>query len=251
MIHYHGTPIASGKVAYVALKSGHGLVSFLSPQQLNVVTEYCQSFVVDNGAFSAWIKGEPIEDWQPYYDWVLNTVSKFPNFDWAIIPDVIDGDEEANDKLIQECPLDKNISAPVWHMHESIDRLKRLSREFRVVCLGSSGEYASVGTRKWKDRMGEVFNEICDEHGFPPCKLHGLRMLNPKLFTLMPLSSADSTNIGRNVGIDKQWGDGKKQPRNKELRAAVMRDNIETFNGASCWRGWDYKVDNSFVSEFE
>ena len=248
MIHYHGTPIASGKVAYSALKSGHALVSFLAPQQLNVVTEVCQSFVVDNGAFSAWSKGEPITDWKPYYDWV-RMCSKFPNFDWAIIPDVIDGDEVENDILLSECPLDKNISAPVWHMHESIERLQRLTKEYRVVCLGSSGDYATVGTRVWKDRMTFVLDSICDEYGFPPCKLHGLRMLNPKLFTLMPLHSADSTMIGRNVGIDKQWGDGRLQPRNKEIRAVVLRDRIETFNASSQWRGWEYTIDEVLQDE--
>lgn len=249
MIHYHGTPIASGKVAYSALKGGHALVSFLAPQQLNVVTEVCQSFVVDNGAYSAWSKGQPIEDWTPYYDWVINTVSKFPNFDWAIIPDVIDGSEADNDELLGQCPLSKDISAPVWHMHESIERLQRLSKDYRVVCLGSSGEYASVGTKKWRHRMEEVFNTVCDEHGFPPCKLHGLRMLNPKLFSLMPLHSADSTTVGRNVGIDKQWGSGRLQPRNKEVRAVVLRDRIETFNGASRWLGWDYVPDDVFSGE--
>lgn len=243
MIHYHGTPIASGKVAYSVLKCGHAFVSFISPQQLNVVTEVCQSFSVDNGAFSAWSKGEPITDWNPYYDWVLE-VSKFPNFDWAIIPDVIDGTEQDNDELLRLCPLSKEISAPVWHMHESFERLQRLCSEYRIVCLGSSGEYAAVGTNKWKQRIGEAFDLICDEHGFPPCKLHGLRMLNPKLFSKMPLSSADSTTVGRNVGMDKQWGSGRLQPRNKEVRGIVLKDRIETYNGASRWLGWEYSVDD-------
>lgn len=245
MIHYHGTPIASGKIAKVALEKGHALVSFLAQQQIHIVTEVCQSFVVDNGAFSAWRSGNPITDWKPYYDWVFE-VSKYPNFDWAIIPDVIDGTEEDNDLLIQQCPLPKHLSSPVWHMHESIERLLRLSSEFPVVCLGSSGEYSSVGTAKWKERMEEVFNSICDEDGFPPCKLHGLRMLNPKVFTKMPLHSADSVTVGRNVNIDKVWGCGRKQPRNKDVRAILMRDQIEGFNAASHWKGWDGQMDDIF-----
>ena len=103
MIHYHGTPISSDKVARLALEGGHALVSFASQQQMHLVTEMCQSFILDNGAFSAWRQGKPIVDWQPYYDWVFE-MSKYPNFDWAIIPDVIDGDECANDRLLIECP---------------------------------------------------------------------------------------------------------------------------------------------------
>ena len=243
MIHYHGTPISSDKVARVVLEGGHALVSFLAPQQAHLVTEMCQSFIVDNGAFSAWRSGKPITNWKPYYDWTLE-MSKYPNFDWAIIPDVIDGDEEANDTLLRECPLPKHLSSPVWHMHESVDRLQRLCSEYPVVCLGSSGEYSSVGTKKWRERMSEVFDTVCDEHGFPPCKLHGLRMLNPSLFTKMPLHSADSVTIGRNVNIDKVWGTGRKQPRTKAVRALLMKDQIEGFNGASQWKGWDYNQDS-------
>jgi hypothetical protein len=54
-------------------------------------------------------------------------------------------------------------------------------------------------------------------------------MLNPKVFTKLPLSSADSTNIGRNVGIDKAWS-GTYTPPSKEVRAQVMRARIESHN---------------------
>lgn len=248
MIHYHGTPIASGKVAKAAIEGGHAFVSFAAPQQLHLATELCQTFAVDNGAFSAWSSGNPVEDWTPYYEWVAE-VSKFPNFDWAIIPDVIDGTEEDNDRLINECPLPKEIAVPVWHMHESLDRLKRLCENHHRVCLGSSGEYSSVGTKVWKKRMGEALDFVCDEDGFPPCKFHGLRMLNPKIFSKMPLHSADSTTVGRNVGIDKQWGTGRLQPRNKDVRALVLKDRIESFNAASRWLGWDNVEDDIFAED--
>ena len=71
MIHYHGIPISSNKVARVVLEGGHALVSFLAPQQIHLVTEMCQSFILDNGAFSAWKSGKPITDWTPYYEWII------------------------------------------------------------------------------------------------------------------------------------------------------------------------------------
>jgi hypothetical protein len=70
---------------------------------------------------------------------------------------------------------------------------------------------------------------VCNPEGFPLLKLHGLRMLNPKVFTQLPLASADSTNIGRNVGIDKKWK-GTYTPSTKEMRAAVLRSRIEAHN---------------------
>lgn len=71
---------------------------------------------------------------------------------------------------------------------------------------------------------------ICDDMGRPVCKLHGLRMLDPGVFTRFPFASADSTNIGRNVGIDSHWKTGSYLPSGKPARAAVMRQRIESHN---------------------
>ena len=234
MIQYHGLPITPATAAVEAIGSGHAFVSFLHQQQLGLALEVCQSVAVDNGAFSAWSKGNPITDWQPYYKWV-GELKRHPAFDFAVIPDVIDGDEDCNDRLVSEWPHEKHVGAPVWHMHESFERLVRLCRDWPRVCLGSSGEYASVGTPKWWARMSMAMDRVCGNDGYPIAKLHGLRMLNPKVFTRLPLASADSTNIGRNVGIDTRWKTGGYPPATKESRARVMRQRIEVFFGAQRW----------------
>ena len=234
MIPYVGLPVTPATAAVAAVSGGHAFVSFAHPQQLGIATQYCQSFAVDNGAFPAWVNNRPITDWQPYYVWVAD-LCRYPNFTFAVIPDVIDGDENANDALIREWPAAlKRHGAPVWHMHESIDRLVRLAAEWHTVCIGSSGEYASVGSKTWWLRMADAMDAVCDADGFPICKLHGLRMLDPAVFSRLPLSSADSTNIGRNVGIDKNWT-GSYQPPTKEARAAVMRMILESNHGAVRW----------------
>jgi hypothetical protein len=76
---------------------------------------------------------------------------------------------------------------------------------------------------------------VCDGSGHPMAKLHGLRMLNPAVFSRLPLSSADSTNIGRNIGIDSRWKTGSYLAPTKESRAKVMRLRIENINGAQHW----------------
>jgi hypothetical protein len=60
-------------------------------------------------------------------------------------------------------------------------------------------------------------------------------MLDPAIFTKLPFSSADSTNIGRNVGSDVHWNHGNYLPPTKEARAQVMRSRIEAHNAPSCW----------------
>ncbi|MDR9993265.1 hypothetical protein PTZ59_24650, partial [Enterobacter hormaechei subsp. steigerwaltii] len=68
---------------------------------------------------------------------------------------------------------------------------------------------------------------------YPITKLHGLRMLNADIFRHIPLSSADSTNVARNIGIDKAWDKSAYAPASKETRAAVLVERIEAFNSAS------------------
>ena len=77
-------------------------------------------------------------------------------------------------------------------------------------------------------------NAITGSDGLPLTKLHGLRMLNPKIFTRLPLSSADSTNIARNIGIDSAWR-GTYLPPSKDVRALVMRERIESSHSARYW----------------
>lgn len=231
MIHYHGLPITPDICALKAVKCGHAFVSFAHAGQLGLAIESCQSFAIDNGAFTAWTSGNTIADWQPFYDWALD-VLRFANCDFAVIPDVIDGTEKDNDEMLKDCPLPVWSGAPVYHMHESLDRLERLVNTYPRIALGSSGDFSYVGDSRWWKRINEMMKVACYEDGRPKAKLHGLRMLDPAIFSILPLASADSTNIGRNIGIDKKWT-GSYRPATKEGRTVVMRERIENFNGAT------------------
>lgn len=230
MIHYHGTPISGPRQDTARFLTGrHALVPFPRQDDMGVVAEFCHSFVFDNGAFSAWRKGEPVSDWNPYYSW-CDTWYRHPGFDWALIPDVIDGNESDNDALVADWP--KHIrGVPVWHLHESVDRLVALANRWEVVALGSSGEWATPGTEGWWKRMNDALPHICDHIGRPMCRLHGLRMLNPKVFSKLPLSSADSTNAGVNCN-GSQWDKAVYKPATTWQRATVIADRVESFNSS-------------------
>lgn len=233
MIHYHGLPATPETAAVVVLSGGHGFPSFRTPGQLALAIAICQSFAVDNSAFSAWREGKPITNWAPFYEWAA-MCKRVPSCDFAVIPDVIDGSEGDNDALLAEWPLPKWFGAPVWHMHESLERLERLASTYPRICIGSSGEFATVGSTAWWGQMARAMRVLCNDDGEPLCKIHGLRMLNPEIFTRIPLSSADSTNIAQNIGIDKNWR-GTYMPPTKEARAAVMRTRIESNNAPARW----------------
>lgn len=234
MIHYHGGPITPIAAALAAWSARHAMISFANPDQTALAAEVCQSFTFDNGAYPIWKAGGGEIDIPAYIAWVEQW-RRHPGFDWCLIPDVIDGKESDNDRLVSEWSLSPSISVPVWHMHERIERLVELCGCWPRVALGSSGDYAMVGTDRWWHRMGEAMEAICDEQGRPMAKLHGLRMLNPTVFSQLPLASADSTNVARNIGIDSAWTGQYMKGLTKDVRAMVLRERIEKHASASRW----------------
>jgi len=232
MKHYHGTPLTPTADMVQAFTARHAMVSFAHPQQMEIAAEVCQSVVLDNGAFPAWKKGI-VYDFDGFADWAGKWL-KHPCVEWCVIPDRIDGSEADNDALLRDWGLPKAWSVPVFHMHESIDRLVRLAADFPLVALGSSGEFAEVGDTKWWLRMADMMDAICDNEGRPACKLHGLRMLDPGVFSKLPLSSADSTNVARNVGMDSAWRQAYA-PHSRAVRALILMERIERHASAAYW----------------
>lgn len=190
-IHYHGTPITPRKVLQT-LAGKFFCVSYAAPGDVAYCHEIGQGVMLDNGAFSVWRRGIA-PNWVGYYEWAEKWLDYHTT--WAVIPDVIDGDEDDNDELLTVWPH-RDRGAPVWHMHESIDRLMWLCDEYPRVCIGSSGEYATVGDSRWHHRMTEAMNRIC-RSGSSPAWLHMLRGMAASQWGY-PFASVDSTDIARN-----------------------------------------------------
>ena len=199
MIHYHGTPITPRSVL-LRLGGRSFCVSHASPNDVKVCHNIGESVMLDNGAFSAWRSGAPV-DWDKYYKWCGPWLEYKTT--WAVIPDVIDGTEDDNNALIAKWPHGDR-GAPVWHLHESRDRLRRLCDEWPRVCFGSSGFFSVVGSDLWHQRIIQAFNTIAPG-GSVPVWIHMMRGLN-LCGSDYPFSSADSTNVAQNHhrdGLDK------------------------------------------------
>ncbi len=233
MRHYHGTPLGGPRTDVPRFARGrHFIIPFGRQEDLPTAADVGCGFCFDNGAFSAWKKGEPITDWGPYFKWCKEW-AKHPRFDFALIPDVIDGEESDNDALIRD--WDKRMwhpifveGVPVWHLHESLERLRALciDSRWRRVALGSSGEFSTPGTDKWWERMIEAMGVMCDNEGKPSVKLHGLRMLNPSLVERFPFASADSTNVAQN----KSYVFGSYKPPTVSQAMEAIACRIEVAN---------------------
>jgi len=196
VIHYHGTPITPIS-ALLELHGRHFCVSHAAPTDVARCHQIGQSVMLDNGAFSAWKTGKAV-DWSGYYAWTDRWLD-CPTT-WAVIPDVITGSGEDQDALITQWPHGHR-GAPVWHMHEPIDRLVQLTLEWPKVCVGSSAQYAVVLSSGWVRRMDAAWNAIELHHQRTP-PMHMLRgmALSGREW---PFASVDSTDIARNHHRDQ------------------------------------------------
>jgi len=168
MIHYHGTPITP-RSKLLEMQGRHFCVSFADPRDLETCLQIGQSLMMDNGAFTAYTKGKPM-DKPGFYAWCEEYLAH-PN--WAVIPDVIGGSVE--------------------------EQREYMKNTYGRVCLGSSGDFWQIGTRKWEQRMDQVFEMLTKTRRYLPW-IHGMRMLGQS-DGRWPLSSADSSNIARNHAI--------------------------------------------------
>jgi hypothetical protein len=154
--------------------------------------------MLDNGAFSLWRSGKPV-NWPRFYDWAAPWLD-YPTT-WGVPPDAIDGCDASNDSLLLEWPFPRHKGRPVWHLHESLDRMERLLDEWPVgICIGSSGEYSEVGTQKWHRRIGEAWDRIAQAHAKTPW-IHMLRGLRVCRMGCYPFASCDSTDVARNHNV--------------------------------------------------
>ena len=200
MIHYHGTPITPNSMLEM-MAGRHFCVSWARPDQLKHCLRVGQSVMFDNGAFSA--HTQPLRfdkkrnfqfDDAKFYAW-LEPILAHPH--WAVIPDVIDGSVEEQREMLKRWPFGDAYGIPVWHMGLPLSYLLELCDRFGRVCFGSAGEYWQIGTPKWAGRMDAAFNALVKTFGARLPWVHGLRML-AQGDGQWPLSSADSTNLGRN-----------------------------------------------------
>lgn len=191
-IHFHGTPITPMAALY-ELAGRHFCVSFYRPDQVRVCHQIGQSVMLDNGAFSAFTKGQPVTDWSPYYAWTDYWLS-YPTT-WAVIPDVIDAGSQEQDVLLKEWPHGER-GAPVWHMDEPIERLLRLCDEWPRVCIGSTAEYWRILSSEWCERMDDAWNALASRHRRWPWihMLRGMQLSGGR----WPFASVDSTDIAQN-----------------------------------------------------
>jgi hypothetical protein len=70
----------------------------------------------------------------------------------------------------------------------------------------------------------------CDREGMAGTQL------DPAIFAHVPLASADSCNVARNVGLDSRWK-GPYSPRSRAMRSLILMERIESHASSMRWCG--------------
>lgn len=231
-IHYHGGPmwgnvdIGEGKVIWcgdVLYRDSCALVSYARPEQLRKVASLSKSLVLDNGAFTFYMRGVVADaaHWSGYYALVMAWLSRI---DWFIIPDVIGGGEEENDELLSRVPLNLvSKGVPVWHSNESLGRLGRLADKYERVAIGLCKEDKPATSKRATKILDNVFNYLFLVNDYNT-KVHGLAMLDGRVIGRYPFATADSSFVATNVPKTKYQ---MKEVQCKLARTAIYKAKIE------------------------
>lgn len=239
MIHLHGSPFSGSKNdpevdelcahLYGTGQVG-GLVSFMGKSQTELVIKNGKYVWFDNGAFSLWKRLKKLgtlegfdwdKHWTKFYMWLLKHYSQIDKF---LIPDVIEGSEEENDRLINSVPaMFKDKAVPVWHTVESIERFVRLCEEFDTVAIGACGQHQTIMSDACIARLGHAFDEIYHYRNIN-VKIHGLRMTDNRVVDKFPFYSCDSTSV-----VTREKMSDKDTPgiKGRLARTAVFKAAME------------------------
>lgn len=245
---YHGTPITpDGLLKQLAVGVYCFCVSYWRADQIELVCGIARKVMIDCGAFSIWMSNRrAMEKWikggrvgpEPvpvivdgafraaYYVFCRMWLAVAPPGSWFVIFDEIDAGSQVQDALLDEVPEDLLPHAwPVWHMDEPIDRAIRLAKRFGRICIGSTGEYMTVGSPDWRLRMDELFNALKAEFGDELPLTHMLRGLQCQMPDYdFPFDQMDSTNLGRNHNrMGDQVGDLAGMSKQQLFEAALQR----------------------------
>lgn len=253
---FHGTPITPNWLLKGLCVGQYGpviglycfCVSYWRPDQISLVCKIARRVMIDCGAFSVWqenlkriAKGlEPIVvDYafrQAYYAFCRLWLAVAPPGSFFVIFDEIDAGSQVQDALLDEVPEDLLPYAwPVWHMDEPVSRAIMLWKRFGRICVGSTGEFVTVGSPEWRARIDELSLAAREEFGEVPPPTHmlrGLQCQKPEFDT--PFSQVDSAHEARNHNrLDEKVG-GLFGETKQELFKADL-DRWERLNCPTVW----------------
>lgn len=212
-----------------------------------------QILLVDNGAFTAWQAGTKLDwdHWEGFVHWAADIQARCPQA-VAVMPDIIGGSVDENWQLAMDFMCSEGVDRwrimPVWHMHEPLDYLRHMATEFQFLAIGSSGQYAKVGTHGWHKRMRQALRALDRatlRQGERRPWVHLMRAQS--MMHLYAVDSCDSCNVAVNHG---RWAKKNPGPDHIARMAAPILERVaESCDGSE--RRWVDPPGKIYAEELE
>lgn len=143
-------------------------------------------FFLDSGAFSAYTKGVEI-DIKEYCNFIKEHQDIITHY--AVL-DVIGSAEGTlkNQRFMEEQGLHP---IPCYHYGEDTKYLEYYVENYDYVAIGGMVPVSTKDLLPWLDSI--FAKHICDDNGYPRCKIHGFGLTTISLMVRYPWYSVDST----------------------------------------------------------
>lgn len=227
---FHGTPITPDTLL-MSLKPRTicCCISYWRPDQMALLARIARKVMIDCGAYSIFMANRrAMEKWRQacdaalaigaplprepvpvvvdrafregYLSFVRHWIPLLPAGSFFVPFDEIDAGTQVQNALLEELPEGMIPYAwPVWHMDEPLERAIGLLIVYGKMCVGSTGEFLTVGSKAWRAQMDALFNLIKATFGDDLPPIHMLRGMQCQKDNFdYPFVSVDSTDVGRN-----------------------------------------------------
>lgn len=145
-------------------------------------------FMLDSGAYSAYTKGVTI-DIDDYCDFIVKHKDVIDHY---IVLDVI-GDAEKTLEAQKYMESKGLMPLPAFHQGSDFKYLDYYVENYDYICISPSPLAYSAGGSKMVNWLDKCFaDHVCDENGYPKCKVHGLGLTTVSMLLRYPWYSVDS-----------------------------------------------------------
>jgi len=155
-------------------------------RELKIDKDYCKSFFLDSGAFSAWSQKKSInlDNYITYLKKNKDKINYYANLDEI-------GNAEKSQQNLERMEKEGLKPIPVYHYGENIEVFKKMCDKYPFIALGGMVPISTQNLIPW---LNEVFAYICEKDGSTKIKIHGFGMTTFNLLTKYPWYSVDSVS---------------------------------------------------------
>ena len=218
----------------------HVMLEFATqPDNHALLTEIAHSFAMSNPNWKNFKGKEVLSEFREFNNWIEGW-SRHPGFDFYLMPFSSDPKNPSLRKQWENyCSAEILIKGvPVFNINHPTEELDAiLAAKPQKIALTSDPFQPPRGSSAWWTAISKVMVKLVDEKGRPISQIHGVDMLDPTIFSHVPLASADS-NPDSQTAVKNSTDRSKPWSLSSRSEKIILMDRIEKHASASFWKDW-------------